>query len=142
MVVAVILLGRLLPGQVRGASGQGAAFHVSEAGIDYILHLLNSGVCTPDEVAKQLPIIQRVPADMGDMGTFAITLASLDSNRWNVASVGREPGFTGNCQQIEADIEAFSGSLGTKYRIHSWGPQVSVRCTGPTQPTEVVCGNQ
>lgn len=129
--------------QTRTAAGQTPAFHLSEAGVHYILHVLNSGACTPAELTQKQPVIQAVPGADGtpNLGTFAVTLETLapsSPTRLRVTALGQESGAKA-CQQIEADVESFSGVLGTKYRIVSWDHRDTVRCGALPPPLELVC---
>lgn len=132
----------------RTVTGQGPAFHMSEAGVDYVLHTLNSGACTPAELVLQQPIAQAVPASSGEpLGIFAVTFdekrdAASPSAGLRLNVIGRAEGAMDTCHAISADVESFSGVLGTKYRVVSWNNQGATRCGSLTQEAGVTCSGR
>ncbi len=128
--------------QSRSATGETSAFHVSEAGVHYVLHLLNSGACLPEELIQQQPIMHDVPGLVEDdsLGLFSVALNPLPSEggRWQLQSIGRAAGGSG-CQSVEAQIEMFSGVLGTKYRVVSWEQHEEERCWTLVSPSVLSC---
>lgn len=141
VVAAVVVVGLIwwAVQNSQAAVGEAAAFHVSEAGVNYTLHLLNSGACTPAELQDQV-LIKKVPDEAGtNIGQFGVEVTPLSDERWRVISRGGVGGMLGACQAVAAEVEAFSGVLGTKYRVLSWARSSYGRCDGGAE-TEFICG--
>lgn len=142
----VVLVGAVGVVLVRShtVTGQGPALYISEAGVEYALHLLNSGACTPDELTRQQPIVQAVPnVEFGEpLGMFAITFDDVKdtSERLRFNVLGRSGGIMGACHAMAAEVESFSGVLGTKYRVVSRSDQGATRCGNLSQLSKLSCG--
>lgn len=146
--LAIVLVMGMVVQRSRSAVGESPAFHLGEAGVHYILHVLNSGTCTPEELIVQQPIVQDVPAIVNEesLGSFNVTLKALASSAtpdYTVTSLGRERGMGGTCQKIETVVESFSGVLGTKYRVLSWDHSADAPCGSMKAPSTLACvGNK
>jgi Tfp pilus assembly protein PilX len=123
---------------VVGQEQEEQSFHLSEAGVHYVLHVLNNGVCTPQELSVSEPVIQPVidesVADGQPVGTYELTfdVTSVGGETVTaVRAVGYDKNVFGECQLIEARVESFSGVLGKKYRILSWDHKSTITCGVP-----------
>jgi hypothetical protein len=143
IALAFVLIGVALL-QRRAVASSGPALHLSEAGLDYVLHVLNSGVCTPEELAAQQPLVQSVQneTDNSALGSFSSALTATENGRWRLVTVGHTGGLLGTCAETSADLETFSGVLGTKYRAVSRAASPTVRCGMMHKPTELQCTGQ
>lgn len=146
VLIVVLLVIGLFFQRSRSAAGQGAAFHAGEAGVHYVLHLLNSGTCTPAELFPQ-SLAQVLASESGaePIGMFQVTFepapaAGVEHLRLRV--LGREEDKRGLCQSIEADIEPFTGAVGIKYRLVSWEHEGAARCGPPAEPREIFCAGR
>lgn len=144
-ITAVVLVFFIIQ-RSQSAAGETGAFHLSEAGLHYALHLFNSGACTPQELLDTT-IVQTVPnaEETGTVGKFALTIDSRPTEpvtRWQVTARGHLDGQMGACQEIVADVESFSGALGTKYRTVSWEQHDVTWCVEAASTTEVTCVGQ
>lgn len=142
-VIFVIILSAWMRFAVRqnnavvGQEQEEQSFHLSEAGVHYVLHVLNNGVCTPHELAGSEPIIQSVvdESTAGDVvGTYELTFDVTPNGGETITAVravGYDKNVFGECQLIEARVESFSGVLGRRYRILSWDHKATITCGAP-----------
>ena len=137
--IAVAVVGGTLLYRSRSAESSGAAAHISEAGIEYFVHVLNSGACTREEVQEQSPLVQAVTANQKTLGTFSVKVVSGDNNTLRVLALGKEKGAMGSCHALRAEVESFAGLLGTKYRVASRDTAEEERCGLMPQPAPIVC---
>lgn len=143
ILLLVIVGGSVIGWRSRTADGQQIpAFHVGEAGVDYFLHVLNSGSCTPDELLAQQPIVHTVPeaATNVPIGFFVATFArdAEKPGSWRLLVVGHDATTGRVCEKIEATLESFSGVLGTKYRALDWDSS-AVGCGETVAERPLVC---
>lgn len=132
---------------VVGQEQEEQSFHLSEAGVHYALHLLNNGLCTPQELAASEPVIQPVVdvsvADAGaEIGTYEL-MFEVSTNGGETSAVVRAVGYDvnvfGECQLIEATLQSFAGVLGTRYKIESWDHKSTILCATPGAIRDPVC---
>lgn len=132
---------------VVGQEQEEQSFHLSEAGVHYVLHLLNNGLCTPQELAASQPIIQSVVDESVSqagsvVGTYELTFDVQAAGAETVASVralGFDQNVYGECQLIVARLRSFEGILGKKYQILSWDHKATIACGLPGPITEPLC---
>lgn len=123
------------------------SFQLSEAGVNYVLHLLNNGLCTPAELNASEPVIQSVvdvsvQGSGAFMGTYELAFDVQPAGSGTVTSVqaiGYDINVQRECQLIEAKIESFDGVLGTKYRVKSWDHKSTITCGTPGAVVNPVC---
>lgn len=124
------------------------SFHLSEAGVNWALHVLNSGACTPADLAvySSEPVIASVVDETvpgGDViGTYQLTFnveTIGGETETSVRAIGYDKNVEGECQLIEATIQSFGGVLGTKYRIEAWDHKSTISCGVPGAIREPVC---
>lgn len=110
------------------------AFQVAEAGVEYTLFLLNSGVYTVDGlVGLSSPIVQVVSDAAGKIvGSYELTFSNTGGTPLTVSALAHDLELEGRCQRIVADIEVMTGALaGTEYYVRSWNHDLSVTCGAP-----------
>lgn len=145
VVVVLIVVAGVVIQRSRAAASEGLAFHVSEAGLEYVLHTLNNGACTPAELIAQEPLVQAMFGTEEDTapGVFVVNfgeVAEAATESLNITVQGRTGGFMPSCHTLAAKLEAFSGTLGTKYRVASWENHGVTRCGLSLPPTPLTCG--
>lgn len=132
---------------VVGQEQEEQSFHLSEAGVHYALHLLNNGVCNPQELSDSQPVIQSVvdelaPAAGAIVGTYELTFTVQTTNGETITAVravGYDRNVPGECQLIEARINSFAGVLGQKYEIAAWDHKSTIACGAPSAVRDPVC---
>jgi hypothetical protein len=133
---------------VVGQEQEEQSFHVSEAGVNYVLHILNNGTCTPTELNASdnnntTPVVQSVvdesPGAGAAIGTYELTFNLLSPTRTGVRAVGYDLNVAKECQLIEATLESFTGILGPSYRVLSWDHKSTISCGTPRPVVNPVC---
>jgi len=140
-VVFVVIMGAWLGfanrqnNAVVGQEQEEQSFHISEAGVNYVLHALNTGTLTPAQLDASEPLSQKLYGSVNgatdEIGCFRMIFdvqASGSGTTTVVQAVGYDKNIVRECQLIEATIESFTGSLGTKYRVASWDHKANVVC--------------
>lgn len=118
---------------VVGQEQEEQSFHLSEAGVHHVLHLLNNDVCTPAQLKASEPVVQTVVQESpagGPTGTYELTFEVMPAEI-RVRAVGYDVNVRNECQLIEARLEALAGGLGTKYRVKSWDHKTTIACGDP-----------
>lgn len=146
VLIIILLVIGLFFQRSRSAAGKSVAFHAGEAGVHYALHLLNSGTCTPAELFPQ-SLTQVIESENGaePIGMFQVTFEpapAAGAEHLRLRALGREEGKRSLCQSIEADIESFTGAVGTKYRLVSWEHEAAARCGQAAEPHEISCAGR
>lgn len=100
------------------------SFQVAEAGIQYTLFLLNSGVYNTEQILTAGPIEKEMDDEIlgEDSGTFTLSFSPVEGapagKAVNVTSEGRDSAGI-SCQHVEARIERFNAEI-TYYGITKW----------------------
>ncbi len=92
---------------------------ISEAGVQYVIFLLNNQVCTAAELAANSPIVQTV-TDADNTTTVGTYQLNLTANGDGVAieAHGYSAGTLRRCQAITADLEPAWSTVNPKYYIN------------------------
>lgn len=126
---------------VVGQEQEEQSFHLSEAGVHHVLHLLNNGVCTPAQLEASEPVVQTVAQESaagGPTGTYELTF-EVGPAEMVVRAVGYDLNVRNECQLIEARLESLAGGLGTKYRVKAWDHKTTIVCGVPRPVKEPTC---
>lgn len=110
------------------------AFHLADAGFEYLMSLLNSSQCTPQRLVNQT-IHQSLtdPETQQPIGTYSLHLVR-DQGKFVATSIG-ETVSPPRCQALQATLTEQPG----RYDV-TWQPQGTVTCPSPAPITDPSCG--
>lgn len=127
-LVIMIAWSRFASLQAHVTVDQGAeerAFQASEAGIEYVLFLLNSDSgYTPDTLINFVQEIVGVSNSI-----FELTFSYQTTSSVVAQSRGYAINKPERCQEITADVRSYTGSLnGQEYYVKSWTHEGNIVC--------------
>ncbi len=100
------------------------AFQASEAGIEYVLFLLNSGVLAPDTLTYFIQEIVGVSDSV-----FELTFSDQTASSVTALSRGYDVNKLDRCQEIMVNIKIYSGSISSsEYYVDSWTHKTDTLC--------------
>lgn len=100
------------------------AFQTSEAGIEYVLFLFNSGLFVPDLINDFVQEIVGVSSRI-----YEISFSDQTGSSATVLSRGYDVNKLDRCQEITAEVQSYSGNLGgPEYYVDSWTHGASAVC--------------
>ncbi len=104
------------------------SFHVAEAGIHYVLFLLNQGVNTTEELVSQQELTQSVTEKGVTLGEFTVKISSIAGSQTSeaiqVVSSGRDASRN-ICQTVVVEIRRTGSHPAGPYEIASWDHAVT-----------------